>query len=182
MSFKKINSSLQDCFSIEFNQLNDQRGHFIKTFHTQAFKELGIDMEVKEEYFTLSTKNVFRGLHFQLPPKDIDKLVFCVSGIVKDYVVDIRKGSPTYGKYECFELNGDVPKAIFVPKGFAHGFHVISEDALMQYKVSGVFDKDCDYGISYQSFDFAEDISNPILSERDEKFETIYQFDSPFKY
>ena len=182
MSFKIINSSLQNCFLIEFNQLNDQRGHFTKIFHVDMFKNMGINMEVKEEYFTFSLKNVFRGLHFQLPPKDIDKLVFCVSGQVIDYVVDIRIGSPTFGKYDVFELNGNCPKAVFVPKGFAHGFYVISENALMQYKVSDVFDKDCDYGISYKTFDFAKDIVTPILSDRDYKFITLNEFDSPFKF
>lgn len=137
-------------------------------------------MEVNEEYFTYSAKNVFRGLHFQLPPKAIDKFVYCVLGKVDDYVVDLRKKSPTYGKYLQFELDAEKPKALFVPVGLAHGFYVKSESAVMQYKVSRVFDKDCDTGISYKSFPFSKDIINPILSDRDKQFIAFEQFETPF--
>lgn len=180
MSFKIIPSILDGCFEIEFNKLKDNRGHFIKTFNVELFNQLGINMPVEEEYFTFSTKNVFRGMHFQIPPKAIDKLVYCVSGRVNDYVVDLRKNSPSFGKYVCFELDGEIPKAVYVPVGFAHGFHVLSDSALMQYKVSKVFDKDCDTGIFYNSFEFAKDIINPILSDRDKTFVNFNEFNSPF--
>lgn len=182
MSFKIIPSAISGCFEIEFTRLNDVRGNFTKTFNVDLFKELNITMPVDEEYFTYSIKNVFRGLHFQTPPKDIDKIVYCVNGQVNDYVVDLRVGSPTYGKYVCFELNGERSKAIFVPTGLAHGFHVLSDNALMQYKVSRVFDKDCDTGIAFKTFEFAKDIVNPILSERDKQFVTFEEFDSPFTF
>lgn len=180
MSFKLIPSVIPDCYEIEFMKLNDNRGSFIKTYHSELYKELQIDIPLREEYFTYSHKNVFRGLHFQTPPKAIDKLVYCVSGHVKDYVVDIRKNSSTYGHYVCFDLKGEKPSAVFVPKGFAHGFYVLSDNALMQYKVSDVFNKECDAGISYKTFDFAKDIVNPVLSERDTQFVTLSEFSSPF--
>ena len=180
MSFKIIPSIIPDCFEIKFSRIIDNRGHFTKTFNVELFKELNIKMECAEEYFTYSDCNVFRGLHFQTPPKAIDKIVFCVNGNVNDFVVDIRKESPTYGEYVSFELNEETPKAIFVPKGLAHGFHVLSKSALMQYKVSDVFDKECDAGISYKTFPFAKNIVNPILSERDNKFVTFEEFNSPF--
>lgn len=180
MSFEIIPSIINGCYEISFNKLNDNRGHFTKTFNIDMFNDLGISMQLKEEYFTFSTKNVFRGLHFQLPPKAIDKIVYCINGKVNDYVVDLRKTSPTYGKYVCFELDSEKPTAIFVPAGLAHGFHVLSDSALMQYKVSGVFDKDYDTGISYKTFDFAKEIISPNLSERDKGFVTFDEFETPF--
>lgn len=180
MNFKVIPTEILGCFEIEFTRLNDIRGNFTKTFNVNLYKQLGIEMHVDEEYFTYPVKNVFRGLHFQIPPKTIDKIVYCVMGQVNDYVVDLRKDSPTYGKYLCFELDGEKPKALFVPVGLAHGFYVKSENALMQYKVSRGFDKDCDTGISYTSFDFAKDIVNPILSDRDKQFISFEQFETPF--
>lgn len=180
MSFKITPSKLDGCFEIEFNKLKDNRGHFTKTFNVELFEQLGVNMPIEEEYFTFSTKNVFRGLHFQIPPKAIDKIVYCVNGRVNDYVVDLRKNSPTFGQYVCFELDGETPKAVFVPVGFAHGFYVLSDSALMQYKVSKVFDKDCDTGIAYSSFEFAKAIVNPIISDRDKTFVSFNEFNSPF--
>lgn len=180
MSFEIIPSKIDGCYEIAFVKLNDNRGHFTKTFNVDMFNDLGISFELKEEYFTFSSKNVFRGLHFQHPPKAIDKIVFCLHGKVNDYVVDLRKNSPTFGKHICFELDDKKPKAVFVPAGLAHGFHVLSDSALMQYKVSGVFDKDCDAGISYETFNFAKEIINPILSDRDKKFMTFDEFETPF--
>lgn len=182
MSFKVIQSKIPGCFEITFNQMKDNRGSFTKTFHEHLFKELHINMDVAEEYFTHSVKNVFRGLHFQLPPMDLDKMVYCVSGKVTDFVVDLRVGSPTYGDWVSFELDGDKPSAVFVPVGLAHGFHVKSDSAMMQYKVSNVYDSKCDAGISYTSFDFAKSIVDPIISERDLKFVTLEQFENPFKF
>lgn len=175
-----IKSKIEGCFEIIFNDLKDKRGGFIKTFHEDIFKELNIDLKVTEEYFTYSTKNVFRGLHFQIPPMALDKVVFCVSGRVTDYVVDIRKNSPTYGQYLAFDLDGQKPKAIFMGKGLAHGFYVKSDFAMMQYKTSAVYDAKCDAGISYKSFDFAEDIVTPVISDRDAAFVTLDQFNNPF--
>lgn len=175
-----IKSQIDGCFEIIFNDLKDKRGGFIKTYHQEIFSELGLNFILAEEYFTYSTKNVFRGLHFQIPPMALDKLVFCVSGQVTDYVVDIRKNSPTYGKYMAYNLDGNTPKAIFMGKGLAHGFYVKSDFAMMQYKTSAVYDAKCDAGISYTSFDFAKDIINPIISDRDAAFLTLDKFNNPF--
>lgn len=182
MSFKIIESIISGCFEIEFPLIPDHRGHFIKTYHVDLFKTAGIEFNVAEEYYSFSKKNVFRGLHFQLPPKDLDKLVYCVDGKINDYIVDLRIGSPTYGQHVCFELNSNNPKAIFIATGLAHGFHVLSDSALIQYKVSQVYSKECDTGVSYLSFPFAKEITNPIISERDQSFELLSAFNSPFKF
>jgi dTDP-4-dehydrorhamnose 3,5-epimerase len=182
MSFKIIHTKIPGCFQIIFNKIEDSRGGFVKTFHIHSFKQLGIDMTTSEEYFTYSVKNVFRGLHFQLPPMDLDKIVCCLSGSVTDFVVDLRKGSPTYKQWLKFELDGHKPSAVFVPLGLAHGFHVKSNNAIMHYKVSKTYDVKYDTGISYKSFEFAEEIVNPIISERDSKFALLEEFDNPFKF
>lgn len=182
MSFTIKETKIKGCVEVLFNQLTDHRGSFTKTYHEELFKAIGITMKVAEEYFTYSKQNVFRGLHFQVPPKALDKLVYCVSGQITDYVVDIRKGSPTYGQYVSFELNSQQPSAVFVPVGLAHGFYVKSADAMMQYKVSEVYDAPCDAGILYTDFDFAKTFTNPIISERDLKFSSLEEFDNPFVF
>ena len=151
------------CFEIIFNQIKDKRGSFTKTFHESVYQELNLKIDIVEEYFTYSHKNVFRGLHFQLPPKDLDKMVYCVHGKVTDFVVDLRIGSPYYGEWLSFELDSEKPSAVFVPKGLAHGFYVKSDDAIMQYKVSEIYDPLFDSGISYSTFEFSENIINPII-------------------
>lgn len=180
--FKRIESKIPGCFEIVFKKIDDKRGSFTKSYHEDLFKSIQAEFKVKEEYFTVSQKHVFRGLHFQNPPKALDKLVFCVSGKVTDYIVDLRKGSPAYGQWISFELDGAIPKAVFAPIGVAHGFYVHSDQAVLQYKVSEVYDADCDAGISYNSFSFAKDLTNPIISERDAAFVDFDQYQSPFKY
>lgn len=182
MDFKKIQSKIPGCFEIIFNQIKDKRGSFTKTFHETLYKELDVKIELAEEYFTHSQKNVFRGLHFQLPPKALDKMVYCAFGKVTDFVVDLRIGSPSYGEWVSFDLDSDKPSAVFVPEGLAHGFYVKSDFAIMQYKVSKVYDPLFDAGISYSTFDFSKNINDPIISDRDLHFETIEQFENPFKF
>jgi len=133
-----------------------------------------------EEYFTFSSNHVFRGLHFQNPPKAIAKMIYCVQGLVTDYVVDIRLNSPTFGQWHIFNLDGNKPSIVYVPQGFAHGFYVKSSSALMQYKVSGEFDPVCDTGIDYRSFAFAKDIINPKMSDRDQSFVKFENYKSLF--
>jgi dTDP-4-dehydrorhamnose 3,5-epimerase len=182
MSFNLIQSKIPGCFQVTFNQIKDKRGSFVKTYHEDLFKELNINISSKEEYFTYSVKNVFRGLHFQLPPKALDKVVYCVLGKVTDYVVDLRLGSPTYGSWDSFDLDGDTPSAVIIPIGLAHGFYVKSDYAMMQYKVSEIYDSKFDTGISYTTFDFEKDMINPILSDRDFNFSTIDKFNNPFVF
>jgi dTDP-4-dehydrorhamnose 3,5-epimerase len=182
MGVNKVESKIAGCFQVFFSNILDQRGSFVKTYQNALYKDLGISMELAEEYISYSKKNVFRGLHFQLSPKALDKMVFCVCGNVIDYVVDLRKNSITYGDYVSFELSDKNPSAIFIPKGLAHGFYVKSDNAVMQYKVSEVYDPELDSGISYSTFDFARDIPNPIISERDSNFKTIDAFETPFNF
>lgn len=175
-------SKIQGCKQIVLNQFSDKRGTFTKSFHEDIFKEAGIKMHVAEEYFTSSVKNVFRGMHFQTPPADHEKIVYCNIGTITDFVVDLRVGSSTFGQYDSFELDGEKPTLVYIPKGLAHGFFVHSALALMQYKVSTVYDLKCDTGLLYSSFDFGKDIRNAIVSDRDLGFPSFENFKSPFKF
>lgn len=179
---QKIDSKIPGCFEIVFKKISDKRGAFVKTYHEEVFKELGAEFKVREEYFTQSVKGVFRGLHFQNPPKALDKLVFCVLGKVTDYIVDLRKGSPTFGECISFELDAEEPKAIFAPIGVAHGFYVHSDQAVLQYKVSEQYDASTDAGISYSSFAFGKNLDKAIISDRDKTFPAFNEFESPFNF
>lgn len=182
MNLNIVKTEIPGCFELIFDPLKDSRGSFVKTFHTEVFKQLNIKIHVAEEFFTYSVKNTFRGLHFQVPPMALEKIVYCLSGKVTNFVVDLRVGSPTYTKCLSFDLEGDLASAIFIPPGVAHGFYVKSDHAIMYYKASQTYAPTCDTGISYTTFDFAKQIINPIMSERDLKFVTIDQFESPFKF
>jgi len=175
-------TNLQGCFELQPKRLEDERGCFIKTFHVPTFKDLGLCTEFNEEYYSVSTKGVIRGMHFQLPPDDHVKLVYCTVGKVLDVVLDIRKGSPTYGKCEHFELNADKANMVYIPKGMAHGFCVLSDSATMLYKVSTVYSPKCDAGIRWDSigFDWGQDA--PTVSERDSNLQGMSEFDSPFVF
>lgn len=175
-------SKIDGCFELQTKVFNDIRGKFVKTFHEQEFSSRGLETKFAEEYYSISSKNVIRGLHFQLPPMDHVKLVYCVEGEVLDAVVDLRVGSPTYGQYELFELSATKANSIYIPKGMAHGFCVKSEQAILVYKVSTIYSPECDSGILYSSIDISWPTDAPILSERDDSFPTLKEFESPFQY
>jgi dTDP-4-dehydrorhamnose 3,5-epimerase len=180
--FTRHDSPIKDCFLIEFKKMSDLRGSFSKTFHEVFFREMGLKLDFAEEYFSYSSKSVFRGMHFQVSPSAIDKMMFCVDGLVTDYVADLRKGSPSFGHWASFKLDSGVPSAVFVPKGLAHGFFVHSDSAIMQCKSSGVYDPATDVTLSYKSFGFAGEIVDPVLSERDMNAPMLETYDNPFKY
>lgn len=158
----------------------DDRGSFIKTFHDDTLKENGIDFQLKESYFSFSYRDVIRGMHFQLPPYQHAKIVFCPHGAILDVIVDLRKESATYGRYFAHELSQHNHKAFYIPEGFAHGFKALTENAMTYYLVSSVYQKDSDTGIRFDSLSFDWGIKNPILSERDLSFPKLEDFVSPF--
>ena len=135
-----------------------------------------------EEYYSVSVKGVLRGFHFQLPPHDHDKLVYCPSGQVLDVVLDLRTGSPSFGKHCIFDLNGDMANVLYIPKGCAHGFFTRSDQALMMYKVTSVYAPDADAGILWSSAGVTWPDVTPQISARDASFPALSQFCSPFRY
>ena len=179
-AFKKIETPLEGCFELQPIVRGDNRGSFVKTFHADAFAELGLDTDFKEEYYSTSIKNVLRGMHFQTPPADHVKLVCCTEGAVKDVVVDLRKNSPTFGKHCAFELTAEKANMLYIPKGFAHGFLTLSERATMLYKVTTVYSPENDKGILWSSCGIDWQCDAPILSARDQKHPPLAEFDSPF--
>jgi len=175
-------SKIKDLFEFTPNILSDERGEFVKTYNEEAFYKAGLKFNIAEQYFSISKKNTIRGMHFQLPPYEHSKLVYCIEGEVLDVVVDLRKGSPTYGKFDCFNLTAVKRNILYIPVGLAHGFSTLSDHATMVYNVSTTYHKEVDAGIHINSFGYDWKIDNPILSERDKSFIPLSDFDSPFIY
>jgi dTDP-4-dehydrorhamnose 3,5-epimerase len=158
---------------------SDARGLFVKTMAADVFALHGIPTAFAEQYYSVSHRNVLRGLHFQTPPHDHDKLVTCIEGAVFDVVVDLRAGAG-YGRHETFELSGDRGDGVFVPRGCAHGFYVRSEQAIMLYNVTTLHAPSHDTGIRWDSVGVAWPSQAPVLSERDAGFPTLAAFKTPF--
>lgn len=125
---------------------------------------------------------MIRGMHFQLPPHAHTKLIYCIKGSVLDVLVALRKGSPTYGQYDCFELTAYMHNILYIPVGLAHGFLTLSNEATMFYNVSTTYHKEVDTGIRWDSFGYNWDIKNPMLSDRDLSFPILQEFESPFVF
>jgi len=170
----------QDVSVIDLAAFVDARGSFVKTFNDTLFHSLGIQFTLKESYFSVSAKDVIRGMHFQLPPHQHAKIVYCPFGAILDVALDLRKQSATYGQYFAQILSAENHKAFYIPEGFAHGFKSLSHHAQTHYLVSSEYDAASDAGIAYHSFGFEWDCADPILSERDKNFIAFQDFKSPF--
>ncbi len=158
----------------------DERGKFIKTFNESEFKKMGIVFENRESYYSISNKDVIRGMHFQIPPYEHDKIIHVINGDVIDVIVDLRTKSMNYGKSIAIHLSGTRSKSIFIPKGFAHGFRCLENNTIMLYNVTSEYNAQCDKGILWNSIDYEWGISDPIITVRDSSFPGIQSFKSPF--
>lgn len=169
---------------IEPRIFNDARGYFFESYSKREFDEKIRPVDFVQDNESMSTYGVMRGLHFQRPPFTQSKLVRCVKGRVLDVAVDIRKGSPTYGHHVAVELSEDNHLQFFVPRGFAHGFAVLSDVAVFQYKCDNYYHPEADGGISIADtslgIDWMIDPAQAILSEKDLKHPDLAVFDSPF--
>lgn len=177
--FEKIETSLEGCFEIQPVAREDHRGAFIKTFHSDAFKELGLETILNENYYSISNKNVLRGMHFQTPPNAQMKLVYCVEGEVMDVAIDLRKNSATYGKHHVCYLK-EKGKALYIPEGFAHGFLTLTDKAIITYYSNRIYASESDGGILWSSCGIDWKCCSPVLSEKDKKHPTLEEFNSPF--
>lgn len=179
-----IKTDIEDVVIIEPNVFGDSRGYFFESWSQKDFDELVRPIKFVQDNESMSTYGVMRGLHFQRPPYTQSKLVRCVKGAVWDVAVDIRKGSPTYGKHVAVELTEDNHRQFFVPRGFAHGFAVLSETAVFQYKCDNFYAPQADGGISILDDSLGIDWRIPtdkaILSEKDTKHACLKDVDSPF--
>lgn len=164
-----IKTKIDGLVIIEPSVYSDERGFFMESYSKKVFSENGIGIEFVQDNHSRSTKGVFRGLHFQKPPFAQDKLVRCTKGEVLDIAVDIRKDSPTFGQYESVLISEENKKMFFIPKGFAHGFLVLSEIADFQYKCSNFYNKESEGGLSYNDPNIKIDWPQMdlILSDKD---------------
>jgi dTDP-4-dehydrorhamnose 3,5-epimerase len=180
MQFREI--SLPGCYEIVPQIFQDNRGLFVKTFHEELFSAQGLITTFAEEFYSLSHKGVLRGFHFQVPPKDLVKLVYCVMGATFDVLVDLRVGSPTFGRHAVCELSAEKANMIYIPSGLAHGFYAKTSQVLMMYKVSAVYSSEHDSGILWNSLNIPWPDHAPLISERDKSFLPFAKFVSPFRY
>ena len=159
---------------------SDTRGKLCKTYNEDSFHKGGVFPEFKEFLYTVTGPGVIRGMHFQTPPYEQDKLVFVIKGSVVDVVVDLRKDSVSYGEYFDVELTDKNGRALYVPKGFAHGFKSLCEENIVGYLITSVFSEEHDGGIRWDSFGYEWNFTSPILSDKDKNLEPLEEFDSPF--
>lgn len=171
-----IKTEFEGLLLIQHKVFDDNRGLFIKTYSQSQFNELGIDLEIKERYFSISHKNVIRGMHFQIPPHDHVKLVTVMQGAILDVVLDLRKDSKTFGQHFSIKLKADDGLTIYIPKGFAHGFLALEENSLVEYNQTSCYNQSSDEGIKYDSFGFDWEISDLIISSRDNHFKCLDDF------
>ncbi len=178
MIFNK--TPLAGLYTIQLPHFEDARGTFQKCFHEGLFASAGIEFTLRESYFSRSAKGVIRGMHFQTPPAQHAKIVWCPAGKILDVALDLRKNSPTYGQAFSQELSEENHRAFYLPEGFAHGFKALTEGALTFYLVSSVHSPAHDAGIRWDSFGFDWGADVPVLSERDKGFGELADFNSPF--
>lgn len=179
-----IKTNIEGVVIIEPRIFKDARGYFFESFSQREFDEKVKPVTFVQDNESMSSYGVMRGLHFQRPPFTQSKLVRVIRGAVLDVAVDIRKNSPTYGKHVAVELTEDNHRQFFVPRGFAHGFAVLSDEAIFQYKCDNFYAPQADGGISILDGDLGIDWHIPmdkaILSEKDTKHPLLKDFDSPF--
>ena len=181
-----IKTKIEGIVIIEPRIFRDARGYFYESFSQKEFDEKVMPIRFVQDNESMSTYGVMRGLHFQRPPFTQSKLVRCCRGAILDIAVDIRKGSPTYGQHVAIELTEENHRQLFIPRGFAHGFAVLSDVAVLQYKCDNFYAPQADAGIQLRDKDLGIDwkipTENAILSEKDIKHPYLKDFDSPFDY
>jgi dTDP-4-dehydrorhamnose 3,5-epimerase len=171
---------IDDLFVIDYNSFKDKRGDFVKTIHSETFLNFGLDYKFEECFYSISNKNVIRGMHFQIPPDDHSKLVYLVSGRIIDVVLDIRKNSNTFGEYLTIELNSDQRQGLYIGKGLAHGFLSLEDNSIVEYHTTSSYSATNESGINFKSFGYDWGVTMPIVSERDLNFLSFADFTSPF--
>lgn len=179
-----IKTDIEGVVILEPRVFTDARGYFFESYNKKAFDELIGRVDFVQDNESCSSRGVMRGLHFQRPPHAQAKLVRCVRGSVLDVAVDIRRGSPTYGRHVSCLLTEHNHRQFFIPRGFAHGFAVLSDTAVFQYKCDNYYCPESDGGISILDpslgIDWGISPEEAILSDKDRKHPLLSEFDSPF--
>lgn len=184
---KVIETKLQDVKIIEMAVFGDHRGFFTESYTREKFKEAGLDIDFLQDNHSLSVEpGVLRGMHFQTSPKEQSKLVRATTGVIYDVLVDMRVGSPTYGKWEGYILSEYNHRQLLVPKGFAHGFVTLTPNCNVQYKVDEYYSKENDGGIAFDDpaigIEWPMPVDKLVLSQKDTQHPTLAEFDNPFIY
>ncbi len=184
---KFIKTDIPDVIIVESIVFTDERGYFVETFRKDKLEDaIGYSIDFVQDNESKSTYGVLRGLHFQLPPFAQSKLVRAIQGKILDVVVDIRKGSPTFGKYVSVELSEENKRMLFIPRGFAHGFVVLSKEAVFSYKVDNYYAKESDRGIAFNdpaiNIDWRIDADALQLSAKDQMQPLLADADRLFDY
>lgn len=179
-----IKTDIKGVVIIKPRIFTDDRGYFFESYSKREFDEKVQPIDFVQDNESCSSYGVMRGLHFQRPPFTQSKLVRCVRGRVLDVAVDIRKGSPTYGRHVAVELSEENHLQFFIPRGFAHGFAVLSKTAVFQYKCDNYYHPEADGGIAITDtalgIDWRINPAHAILSEKDMKHDLFKNFDTPF--
>lgn len=184
---KFIKTKIPDVIMIEPDIFADDRGYFMETYrHDKLEEALGFHIDFLQDNESKSSYGVLRGLHFQLPPFAQSKLARAIKGKILDIAVDIRKGSPTFGKYVSVELSEENKRMLFIPRGFAHGFVVLSDEAILSYKVDNYYAREFDRGIAFDdptlNIDWEIDHDHLILSDKDKMQPLLLDADKLFDY
>ncbi len=181
-----IKTDIEGVMILEPRVFTDARGYFFESYNKSVFDREVCPVDFVQDNESCSSRGVMRGLHFQRPPYSQAKLVRCVRGSVLDVAVDIRKGSPTYGKHVSCLLTEHNHRQFFIPRGFAHGFAVLSDTAVFQYKCDNYYHPEADGGISILDptlgIDWQIDLAQAIHSEKDTRHPLLDDFDTPFEY
>src|SRR3989339_2205700 len=178
-----LETSLKGAYIIKPKVFRDERGFFLESWSEKVFAENGIEVKFVQDNHSLSVKKgVLRGFHFQLPPYEQAKLVRVTRGKIFDVIVDLRKGSKTFGKWESFELSAEKFQMLFIPHGFAHAYCTLEENTEFMYKVDNFYSPEADSGIIWNDsyLNISWPIKDPILSEKDGKLQKFKDFNSPF--
>lgn len=181
-----IKTDIEGVVILEPKLFTDSRGYFFESYSKREFDVKVRPIDFVQDNESCSARGVMRGLHFQRPPFAQSKLVRCIRGAVLDVAVDIRKGSPTYGRHVAVELTEENRRQFFIPRGFAHGFAVLSDTAVFQYKCDNFYAPQADGGISILDgslgIDWRIDTADAILSDKDTRQPLLADFDSPFDF
>jgi|OM-RGC.v1.019752671 dTDP-4-dehydrorhamnose 3,5-epimerase len=173
--------AINGCYLVELSVFEDTRGKFVKTYNQEQFVDTPLStFNLKEEFYTISKKNVLRGLHFQSPPASHSKIVTCIKGAALDFFLDLRKSSETYGKLLTIELTEDKPNLLYLPVGIAHGFLSLCDDTILHYKTDHVYSPKDDQGILWSSVGLDLNGNDVIVSDRDSSFPEFKDFVSYF--
>ena len=186
---KRIDTEIEGVYIIESDCFGDHRGWFMETYNEAKFQKMGINNIFVQDNMSYSAqKGTLRGLHYQIAPYSQAKLVRCTKGKVIDVAVDIRKGSPTYGKWVSCELSAENKRMFFIPKGMAHGFLTLTDDVEFQYKCDELYNKEAEGGIRYNDPTINVDWGyllngiEPVLSEKDKVAPTLEECNANFEY